>query len=64
MDNFCSEGTWVPECVLLLKWLQKDKIPEPLNYKVKLLGTGDKNDFFQINYNPPGQYMYFNSAIP
>ena len=59
MDNFSSENVRVPECVLLLKWLQKDKAPELLNYKVKLKGTGDENDFFRINYSPDGQYMYF-----
>ena len=57
MDNFSPEGTWVPECVLLLKWLEKDKTPEVLNYKVRLLGTGEEGDFFRILINP-GQYMY------
>ena len=67
MDNFSSENTWVPECVLLLEWKQKDKTPEPLSYKVKLKGSGDENDFFRIVFDP-GQYMYMyffnNSATP
>ena len=52
MDDFSSESTWVPECVLLLKWLQKDKAPDPLEYKVKLNGTGEESDFFRIVYDP------------
>ena len=52
VDNFSPENTGEPECVLSLKWLQKDKTTEPLNYKVKLLGTGNENDFFQIHLNP------------
>ena len=43
--------------MLLLKWKQKDKVPEPLEYKVKLLGTGDENDFFVMVHHP-GVYMY------
>ena len=52
MDDFSSESTWVPECVLLLKWKQKDTAPQPLIYKVKLKGTGKEGDFFRIVYNP------------
>jgi len=52
VDNFSSENTWVPECVLLLEWKQKDAAPETLKYKVKLKGTGEENDFFRIVYNP------------
>ena len=51
MDSFSSEKIYVPECVLLLKWKQKDKAPDPLDYKVKLLGTGEEN-FFRIVHNP------------
>ena len=57
MDDFSSEKTVVPECVLLLKWLQKDKTPELLEYKMKLKGTGEEIDFFRILFNP-GQCMY------
>ena len=52
VDNFSSESTWVPECVLLLEWMQKDKAPETLKYKVSLKGTGDESDFFRIVYKP------------
>ena len=52
VDNFSSESTRVPECVLLLEWKQKDKTPEPLKHKVKLMGTGEESDFFRILYNP------------
>ena len=52
MDDFSSESTWVPECVLLLEWKQKDTAPQPLKYKVKLEGTGKEGDFFRIVYNP------------
>ena len=52
VDNFSSENSWVPECVLLLKWLQKGKDPDPLEYKVKLKGTGVESDFFRIVYDP------------
>ena len=52
VDNFSSERTWVPECVLLLEWKQKDKDPETLKYKVKLKGTREESDFFRIVYNP------------
>ena len=52
VDNFSSENTWVPECVLLLKWLQKDKSPVPLEYKVKLDGTGEERYFFRIVCDP------------
>ena len=52
VDNFSSESTWVPECVLLLEWKQKDSAPEPLKHKVKLMGTGETSDFFRIVYNP------------
>ena len=54
VDNFSSERTRVPECVLLLEWKQKDKAPEPLKYKVKMKGTGEESDFFRILYNPAG----------
>ena len=43
--------------MLLLKWKQKDEVPEPLEYKVKLLGTGDEEDFFLIVHHP-GQYSH------
>ena len=56
MDGFSSEKIYVPECVLLLKWQLKDKAPDPLNYKVKLLGTGEENFFFRIVHNP-GEYI-------
>ena len=52
VDNFSSESTWVPECVLLLEWMQKDKAPETLKYKVNLKGTGEESDFFRIVYTP------------
>ena len=52
VDNFSSESTWVPECVLLLQWCRKDKTPEPLKFKMKLLGTGMESSFFRILYNP------------
>ena len=52
MDNFSSHSTLVPECVLLLKWLQKDKDPDPLDYKIELKGTGVESDFFRIVYDP------------
>ena len=42
----------MPECVVLLRWLLKDKDPEPLIYRVNLLGTGDKDDFFRIVHHP------------
>ena len=45
----CELASVVPECVLLLKWLQKDKTPDPQVYKVKLLKTGKESDF-----PPPG----------
>ena len=45
----CELASVVPECVLLLKWLQKDKTPDPLVCKVKLLEAGKENDF-----PPPG----------
>ena len=57
MDNFCSEKTGVPECVLLVKWLQKDKTPEVLSYKMELKGTGEERNFFRILFDP-GQCMY------
>ena len=52
VDNFSSESTWVPECVLLLEWMRKGEAPETLKYKVKLKGTGEESDFFRIVYNP------------
>ena len=52
VDNFSSENTWVPECVLLLKWLRNDRNPNPLIYRVKLVGTGRENDFFRIVHHP------------
>jgi len=51
VNNFSLENSWIPECVLLLKWKQKSKVPEPLEYKVKLLGTGEDN-FFRIFRHP------------
>ena len=57
MDNFSSEKSWVPECVLLLKSFQKDNTPNPLEYKVKLLGTGGENGFFRI-FLHPGKYIH------
>ena len=59
VDNFSSESTWVPECVLLLEWKQKEKGPEPLKYKVKLKGTGEERYFFRIVYDP-GQWWMTN----
>ena len=56
MDGFSSEKIYIPECVLLLKWQLKDKVPDPLDYKVKLLETGEDN-FFRIVHNP-GEYIY------
>ena len=56
MDGFLSEKISVPECVLLLKWQLKDKAPDPLDYKVKLLGAAEE-DFFRIVHNP-GEYIY------
>ena len=52
VDNFSSEHTRVPECVLLIEWKQKDKPPEPLQYKMNLEGTGEDHDFIQIVHNP------------
>ena len=52
MDNFSSEHTRVPECVLLIEWKQKDKPPEPLQYKMNLEETGEDSDFIRIVYNP------------
>ena len=57
VDNFSSESTWVPECVLLLEWKQKDTAPRPLKYKVNLKGTGKECDFFRIVYDP-GQWLH------
>ena len=42
----------MPECVLLLKWNQPEKALKPLEYKVKLQGTGDEEDFFLMVYHP------------
>ena len=52
MDNFSSEKSGIPECVLLLKWNQKDKAPDLVDHKVKLLGTDEEEDFLRIIYHP------------
>ena len=52
MDNFSSEKSEIPECVLLLKWSQKDKTPDLLDHKVMLLGTDEEGEFLRIIYHP------------
>ena len=52
VDNFSSEKSGIPECVLLLKWNQRDKAPDVVDHKVKLLGTDEEEDFFRIIYHP------------
>ena len=62
MDNFSSEKSWVPKCVLLLKSLQKDNTPNPLEYKVKLLGTGGENDFLEYSFTLVSTYIVYENA--
>jgi len=42
----------VPECVLLLEWLHKEKNPDKLEYKVKMQGAKEEKAFFRIFLHP------------
>ena len=53
VNSFTSEKSWVPECVLLLEWLHKSRAPDRLEYKVKLLGTGEENDQTETKASQP-----------